>query len=161
MLLLWIAAAVGMFVAVLGGTVVARDLSLQRLVGDLPPEERSLRVDLIGLPVLSRQLHLDAVARRALAQLTDARPIRVAAFRDFWLDGEFVRVGGIDGHRDRIRLVSGRFPTRCDAELCEVLQLGRSGKSELREGGIHLERVGVAELRDPAAFGPAFTRLRQ
>ncbi|MGH3141921.1 MAG: hypothetical protein ACRDO9_02130, partial [Gaiellales bacterium] len=36
LLLLGIAAAAGMLVAVFGGTVIARDLSLQRLVRELP-----------------------------------------------------------------------------------------------------------------------------
>ncbi len=105
LLLTGIAAAVAMFVAVLGGTVVVRELSLQRLVRDLAPGDRSIRVDLVGLPALSEQLHPDAVARRALAELTPTDPIRVAAFRDFWLDGQFVRLGGIDGRRDHVRLL--------------------------------------------------------
>jgi hypothetical protein len=101
------------------------------------------------------------VARQALAELTAAEPIRVAAFATSGSTASSLRLGGIDGHGDLIRLVSGRFPTRCDDEVCEVLQLGRRGKRELREGDIHLVRVGVGELRDPAALGDAFTRLRQ
>jgi FtsX-like permease family len=161
LLLLGIAAAAGMLVAVFGGTVIARDLSLQRLVRDLPEDQRSFRVDLAGLPALSREQRPDDVARRALAELTDAGPIRVVAFRDVWLDGEFIRLGGIDGHRDRIRLVAGRFPSRCDAEVCEVLQVGSGGRRELEESDIHLLRVGSGELRETEAFGTVFTNLRQ
>ncbi len=161
LLLLGIAAAAGMLVAVFGGTVIARDLSLQRLVRELPEDQRSFRVDLAGFPVLSRELRPDAVARRALAELTDAKPIRVVAFRDFLLDGELIRLGGIDGHRDRIRLASGRFPSRCDAEVCEVLQIGSGGRRELDESDIHLLRVGTGELRESEAFGTVFTNLRQ
>jgi hypothetical protein len=54
LLLVGIAVAVGMFVAVLGGTVVVRELSLQRLIRSLPAGDRSTRVDLVGLPALSR-----------------------------------------------------------------------------------------------------------
>ena len=161
LLLLGIAAAAGMLVAVLGGTVIARDLSLQRLVRELPEDQRSFRVDLAGFPAFSRELRPDDVARRALTELTNAKPIRVVAFRDVWLDGEFIRLSGIDGHRDRIHLVSGRFPSRCDAEVCEVLQVGSGGRRELDETGIHLLRVGMGELREPERFGTVFTNLRQ
>ncbi len=161
LLLLGIAAAAGMLVAVLGGTVIARDLSLQRLVRELPEDQRSFRVDLAGFPAFSRELRPDDVARRALTELTNAKPIRVVAFRDVWLDGEFIRLSGIDGHRDRIHLVSGRFPSRCDAEVCEVLQVGSGGRHELDETGIHLLRVGMGELREPERFGTVFTNLRQ
>jgi hypothetical protein len=161
LLLLGIAAAAGMLVAVFGGTLIARDLSLQRLVRELPEDQRSFRVDLAGLPVLSRELRSDDVARRALAELTNAQPIRVVAFRDVWLDGEFIRLGGIDGHRARIRVVSGRFPRRCDAKVCEVLQIGSGGRRELDESDIHLLRVGTGELRVPETFGTVFTNLQQ
>jgi FtsX-like permease family len=161
LLLVGIAVAAGMLVAVLGGTVIARDLSLQRLVRELPADQRSFRVDLAGVPAFSRALRPDDVARRALTELTNAKPIRVVAFRDVWLDGEFIRLSGIDGHGDRIRLVSGRLPSRCDAEVCEVLQVGGGGRRELDETGIHLLRVGMGELRETERFGTVFTNLRQ
>ena len=159
LLLLGIAAAAGMLVAVLGATVIARDLSLQRLVRELPEDQRSFRVDLAGFPAFSRELRPDDVARRA-GPSTNAK-LSVVAFRDVWLDGEFIRLSGIDGHRDRIHLVSGRFPSRCDAEVCEVLQVGSGGRHELDETGIHLLRVGMGELREPERFGTVFTNLRQ
>jgi hypothetical protein len=157
-----IGAAVGMLVGVLGGAVVARDLSLQRSIAELPPSERSFRVDLVGLPAGQDHARLDAEARRALAKLTSAEPLRVVAFRDFYLDGQFVRVAGIDRQPDFVRLLSGRRPRRCDAKLCEVVQIGPRGKPALHEGDIHVVRVGVGELRDPARFGPALSGpLRQ
>ncbi len=67
-------------------------------------------------------------ARRALREVTPAAPIHVIAFRDFWLENELIRLGGIDGHRDELRLVSGRFPSRCDPQVCEVLQIGNRGQ---------------------------------
>jgi hypothetical protein len=161
LLLTGIAVVVAMLVVVLGGTVAARDLSLRRTVDTLPASGRMFRVDLVGLPALAEGLHADAAARRALTALAAGEPVHVVAYRDFWLGGEFVRLGGIDGSPGRIHLISGRFPQRCDDKVCEVLQLGPTGKRELREGGIHLVRVGVGELRDPAMLGPAFTRLRQ
>ena len=135
-----------MLVVVLGATIIARDLSLRRLVRDLPADEQSFRVDVIGLPKLARDERPGVSARRALAQLTPTTPIHVIAFRDFWLDNELIRLGGIDGHRDEIRLVSGRFPSRCDRSVCEVVQIGERGKPRLSEGEIHLRRVGTGEL---------------
>ncbi len=161
LLVLGIAAAAGMLVAVFGGTIIARDLSLQRMVRELPEDQRSFRVDLAGLPALSRELRPDDVARRALSELTSAEPIRVVAFRDVWLDGVFIRLAGIDGHRELIRVVSGRLASRCDAEVCEVLQIGSGGRPELDESDIHLVRVGTGELRDPGRFGTVFTNLRR
>ncbi len=161
LLLAGIAASAAMLVVVLGATVVARDLSLRRLVRDLPADEQSFRVDVVGLPKLARDERPGVSARQALREVTPAAPIHVIAFRDFWLQNELIRLGGIDGHRDELRLVSGRFPSRCDPQVCEVLQIGDRGNPELSQGEIHLRRVGIAELAHPAAFGPAFSKLRR
>jgi hypothetical protein len=161
LLTIGIAAAVAVLVGVLGGTVIARDLSLQRLVAERPTDERSFRVDMVGLPAGQDQAALDAAARRALGELSASDPLRVVAFRDFWLDGQFVRVTGVDQPLAAVRLVSGRLPRRCDVQWCEVLQVGSSGQRTLREAGINFLRVGVGELREPARYGSAFTHLRQ
>ncbi len=153
-----IGAAVAMLVGVLGGSLVARDLSLRSLVTALPRNERSFRVDLNGLP--SQGTH-DAAARAALARLTSARPLRLVAFRDFRLQGELVRFAGLDGLGSFVRVTSGRLPRRCDPRVCEVLQIGGRGLATLREGGISLVRVGEGRLVDPARFGTTFLRLQQ
>jgi hypothetical protein len=159
LLLVGVAAAVGMFVGVLVGAVIARDLSLQQAVAGLPAAERSFRVDLVGLTAIDRRQ--DLAARRALAELESARPTRLVYYRDFWLDGQFVRFAGIDAPGAAVRLVSGRMPRTCEPQACEVLQIGSRGRARLDEGDIHLVRVGVGELHDPASFGPAFTGLRR
>jgi hypothetical protein len=156
-----IAAVAAMLVAVFGGAVIARDLLLQRLARDLPRDEQAYRVDLVGFPALTRRLRPDDVAQRALAELTNERPSRIVAFRDFWLDGQFIRLGAIDEPHGHVRVVTGRMPRRCGPTVCEVLQLGRAGKARLDEGDIHLRRVGVGVLHDPQTFGSAFTGLRR
>src|SRR5262245_4474980 len=147
-----------MLVSVLGGSLVARDLSLRSLVTALPPGERSFRVDLDGLP--SQGTH-DAAARAALARLTSASPVRLVAFRDFRLQGELVRFAGLDRLGSFVRVTSGRLPRRCDPRVCEVLQIGGQGAAALSEGGINLVRVGEGRLADPARFGTTFLRLQQ
>src|SRR5258708_4512964 len=94
LLLAGIGAAVALFVGVLGGSVVARDLSLRSMVAALSPGERSFRVDLVGVPVQGTRAREAAAARTALAKLTRAQPLRLVAFRDFRLAGELVRLGG-------------------------------------------------------------------
>ena len=161
LLLAGIGAAVALFVGVLGGSVVARDLSLRSMVAALSPGERSFRVDLVGAPVQGSRAREAAAARTALAQLTRAQPLRLVAFRDFRLAGELVRLGGIDDLRAFVRVTAGRLPRRCDPRVCEVIQIGGQGKPTLSEGGINLVRVGMGELIDPARFGSTFMRLYQ
>jgi ABC-type antimicrobial peptide transport system permease subunit len=162
LLLIGIALSVAMFVSVLGGSIVARNLSLQKTVAALPPDQRSFRIDFIGLPSQAKTAQLDSAAHDALTQLTHTPPLRLVSFRDFWLDGEFVRLAGIDGGRSVVRLLSGRLPRRCDPAACEVLQIGSTGgRRTLRAGGINLVRVGVGEIVDPSRFGTTFTDLRR
>lgn len=153
--------ATAMLVTVFGVSLIARDRSVQGAIGSLPTEERSFRVDLVGLAVQQPYTRVDHAARAALAPISTAEPRRVTFFRDFWLDREFVRLAGIDSLGAHVTLLSGRLPSRCTPRACEVLQLGRSGRRLLHEGDITLVRVGVAELRDPAAFGLAFQDLSQ
>jgi hypothetical protein len=158
---LGIAAATAMLVGVLGGSLIAQDRVLQRSVEELPAGQRSFRVDLIGLPGERSYAESDRVARRALAPLTPAQPLRVVYFRDSWLDGEFVRLVAADGLANLVRLRSGRLPRTCRPAACEVVQIGEQGRRVLREGGVNLIRVGVGELRDASVYGPAFSALRR
>jgi len=150
-----------MLVGVFGGSLIARERALQLALAQLPPGERTFHVDLVGLPTGQPYTRMDRAASSALSRLSRRRPLRVGFFRDFWLDGEFVRLVGIDRLRDYVRLRSGRFPRSCRPAACEVLQIGEQGRRVLDEGGIHLVRVGTADLRDVTAFGPAFEHLSQ
>jgi hypothetical protein len=158
---LGIAAATAMLVGVFGGSLIAQDRLLQRSVEELPVSQRTFRVDLIGLPGERSYAESDRVARRALAPLTPAQPLRVVYFRDAWLDSEFVRLVAADRLARVVRLQSGRLPRTCSPAACEVVQIGNRGRPVLSEGGINLVRVGIGELRDPAVYGPAFSGLRR
>jgi hypothetical protein len=154
-----IAVAIGMLVAVLGASLVAEDRAVQRSIARLPSSERSFRVDLVGLLGEQSYADSDRVARRALAALSPAKPLRVVYFRDSWLDGEFVRLVAADGLARVVRLRSGRLPRTCRPAACEVVQIGNRGRPVLREGGVNLVRVGIGDLRDVSAYGPAFAGL--
>jgi hypothetical protein len=161
LLLLGVAAAAAMLVGVFGGSVIARERTLQSALAQLPPDERSFNAELVGLPTEQPYARINRAATSVLSAFSGGEPLRVGFFRDFWLDGEFVRLVGIDRLRDYVRLRSGRFPRTCRLDACEVLQIGEQGRRVLDEGGIHLVRVGTADLRDVSAFGPAFEHLSQ
>jgi hypothetical protein len=150
-----------MLVGIFGGSLIARERALQRALAQLPTDERTFHVDLVGLPSEQPYARMNRTATSALSTLSGREPLRVGFFRDFWLDGEFVRFVGIDRLRDHVRLRSGRLPRSCRPDACEVLQIGEQGRRVLDEGGIHLVRVGTADLRDVTAFGPAFQHLSQ
>jgi FtsX-like permease family len=161
LLLVGVAAAAAMLVGVFGGSLIARERALQRALAQLPPAERTFHVDLVGLPSEQPYARMDRAASSALSRLSPRHPLRVGFFRDFWLDGEFIRLVGIDRLRNHVRLRSGRLPRSCRPDACEVLQIGEQGRRVLDEGGIHLVRVGTADLRDATAFGAAFEHLSQ
>jgi len=161
LVLIGVAVATAMLVGVLGASQIARDGVLRQALSDLPSRERSFRVDLVGLSAQQRYTRVDGAARGALATISGADPLRVTFFRDSWVDSEFVRLAGVDDLADHVVLRSGRLPRRCTPRACEVLQIGTTGRRVLHEGQITLIRVGIAGLRDPDAFGPAFQDLRQ
>jgi hypothetical protein len=161
LLVLGVAAVAAMLVGVFGGAVISRELLVQKLVRDLPPGEQAFRAELVGIPVLTREHRPDRAAARALGELSTSKPTKYVAFRDFWVDSQFVRLGAIDGPAREVRLLSGRLPERCDATVCEVLQLGRRGRERLDEDEIHLRRVGIGRLEHRELFGSAFTGLRR
>jgi hypothetical protein len=156
-----IAASAAMLVGVFGGSVIATELALWQAIDELPPADRSFRVDVIGLPSEVGSTTSERSARDALAQLSPDKPLGVTFFREFWLDGQFVRLAALDEPDRFVHVVSGRLPRSCRPEACEVLQIGNRGGPALHEGGINLVRVGIGELRDVAGLGPAFQRLRQ
>jgi hypothetical protein len=156
-----VAAATAALVGVFGGSLIAQNRALQEEVGKLPETQRNFRVDLLGQSVRQAYAQSDRPALEALAEITTGKPLRVAYLRDAWLDGEFVRIAGIDDLAAHVRLLSGRLPRRCEPSACEVLQIGTQGRRVLREGGLNLVRVGIGELSNARAFGTTFQGLRQ
>ena len=148
-----VAATTAMLVGVVGGSLVAQDRTLQRAVAALPDDQRTFRIDSFGLPIGVGYGAVDRQARSALTQLTPRSPYVVASFTSLIVAGELVRLAGVDDLRQVARLVAGRWPRECRPARCEVVQVGRRGRPELSEGGIHLVVVGVASVPDRALFG--------
>lgn len=143
-----------MVVAVVGGTLVAREQALARALATLPESERGFRVDRFGLPLDQGAYEtVDKQARRSLVALGGARTRRVIVFRELRVQGERVEIGAVDDLPEVVALRSGRLPRSCNENVCEVIQIGTGGRVRLHEGAVSLRRVGIARLHDPALFG--------
>ena len=154
LLLFGTAIAFAMLVAVLGGSLVARQQSLERALRTLPESERGFRVDRFGSPLEDPAYRaVDRRARRALSALAGGETRRVIVFRELRIQGERVEIGAADDLAELLALRSGRLPQACTARECEVVQVGSGGSVRLAEGGVRLRRVGIARLRDAALFG--------
>jgi hypothetical protein len=142
--------ATGLLVAVLGGSLIARDRAVQRAVAALPPSERSFRVDNF---LLDRYAPADRAATRALASLSSVPPMRGTILHELRIGGELVQLAALDDLGRLVRLRSGRLPRSCRPERCEVVQIGNAGKPRVQEGDIHLVRVGIGTLPTQTLFG--------
>jgi hypothetical protein len=149
-----VALAFAMAVAVVGGSLVARQQTLRQGLAELPAGARGFRVDRFGIP-LSRRTYRreDRAVRRALGTFAAGQVRRVVFFRQLRIGGQLVEIAAIDGLPEMVRLRSGRLPRTCTPSGCEVVEIGARGPPRLAEGDIRLNRVGVAELRDPNLFG--------
>ena len=113
----------GLLLVAVAGTI-AGDRALQRGVGDLDPVERAFTVS------MSPDLSPTADQLRSFNTEIDGRlqrhgfgpVLRTVEYRALAAgDGRTVRFAGIDDVRQAVRLVDGTWPTRCDAERCEVV----------------------------------------
>ena len=155
-----VAATTTMVVGVLGGSLVARDRAVARSLAALPAADRSFRIDAFGLPAGETYAGADAHARHALARLAARRPLRASFFRELRIDHELTQLAGLDDLSSFVGIRSGRLPASCTPDRCEVLQIGAGGRERLDEGGIHLVRVGIADLPGRALFGSSLGSLR-
>ena len=71
-----VSAAAATLVAILGGSLIARDRAVQRALASLTPAERSFRVDAFGLPDNADYARTDRQVRAALAPLAPGTPLR-------------------------------------------------------------------------------------
>jgi hypothetical protein len=150
-----IAAAGAMLATVLAGTVSAQDGNLQEAVTELPEPVRALRAFSFGAPGQGdTYASLDDAARSALTSVLDRDPVATVLYRESTIGGEFVSLGAVDDLERWIRLRSGRLPSECTAERCEVVQVRGRGRVP-NVPGLRLVRVGSAELRSGVLFGDA------
>src|SRR5512133_3424573 len=158
LVLLGIAAGAALLAAVLAGSLVAQDRSVERATARVPAEDRTVRLVWGGIasgPGTDVD-RLDVVSRRALAPLVPS-PTRAMLFRTSQANGHLFDLGAIDGLSRYVHVRSGRLPQQCVPSHCEVLELGGSGPVP-RLQGLNLEVVGKATLDSPLPFGTLITR---
>src|SRR4051812_11787115 len=153
-----IAAGSALLAAVLAGSLVAQDRSLERATSHVPPQDRTVRLVWGGVAAGagSDPTQLDGIARQALGPIVGAST-RAMLFRTSQANGHLFDLGAIDDLARYVQLRSGRLPRPCTPERCEVLELGGSGPVPPVRG-LALEVVGKAALSSPVPFGTLITR---
>jgi hypothetical protein len=153
-----IAAGAALLAAVLAGSLVAQDRSVERATARVPAADRTVRLVWGGIasgPGTDVD-RLDALSRRALAPLISS-PTRAMLFRTSISNGHLFDLGAIDGLARYVHVRSGRLPRTCATSHCEVLQLGPAGPIPHVQG-LSLDVVGKATLDSPLPFGNLITR---
>src|SRR5919109_5631483 len=153
-----IAAGAALLSAVLAGSLVAQDRSVERATARVPAQDRTVRLiwDGIANGPGTDVPGLDRRARSALAPLVRS-PTRAMLFRTSESNGHLFDLGAIDGLGRYVQVRSGRLPQPCRADHCEVLQLGGAGPVPAIPG-LRLVRVGRATLDSAVPFGTLITR---
>ncbi len=123
-----VAVAVGVagLMLVAAATTIAGDLALQRGVTDIDAVDRAFTAsaapDLV--PDAAELVRLDKAVRSRLNRRGLGTPIRTVEYRSLAAgDGRDLRVAGLDDLQHVARLTVGNWPTRCDAQRCEVVAL--------------------------------------
>ena len=155
LLALGVAAAAGALAVVLGGSLVAQDVSAGRALGALPESKRAVAVTYadLGLPRngVTRE-ELEPLVVRSLAGLAPGEPVRAVQYKLLRIGGVLANLAAVDDVSRWVRLTSGRYPRQCTPERCEVLQLGGEGQIASAPG-LRFVKVGEGELTSPLPFG--------
>jgi FtsX-like permease family len=155
---LGIAAGAALLAAVLAGSLVAQDRSVERATARVPATDRTVRLVWGGIASgTGNDLgELDRTARRVLAPIAP-QPARAMLFRQSIANGHLFDLGAVDGLGRFVHVQSGRLPRTCRPDRCEVLQLGGAGPIPDLEG-LRLVRVGRATLDSAVPLGDLITR---
>jgi hypothetical protein len=151
---LGVAAGAAMVAAVLAGSLIAQDRSVGFATQELPASQQAVRAVWFGVPGQSSESRreLDQRAREALAGITAREATALALFRESTIAGRYVGLGAVDDLARWVDLSSGRLPSRCRPERCEVVRLRGEGLIP-NAPGLRLVEVGKATLRTPVLFG--------
>jgi hypothetical protein len=155
LLALGVAAAAAALAIVLGGSLVAQDVSAGRALAAVPESERAVAITYadLGLPRngITRR-DIEPLVVHTLAGLAPGKPARSLQFKLLRIGGALANLGAVDDMSRWVRLTSGRYPRECTPERCEVLQLGGTGK--IASGpGLRFVKVGEGALSSPLPFG--------
>ena len=150
-----IAAGAAVVVGGRAGAVVAQDRAVAQAVERIPDGSRSVRAVWFGVPGQSdeRQPVLERRARAALKHAVAGDARALVLFRESTIGGTFAGIGGVDGLGTQVTLRSGRLPTECRPERCEVLRLRGAGGRLPEPAGLKLVEVGTAALKSRLLFG--------
>jgi hypothetical protein len=152
---LGVAAAAGALAIVLGGSLVAQDVSAGRALAALPESKRAVAITYadLGLPRngVTRQ-EIEPLVRSTLTGLAPGEPVRALQFKLLRIGGDLTNLAAVDDISRWVRLTSGRYPQECTPTRCEVVQLG--GKGEIASApGLRFVKVGEGVLTSPLSFG--------
>jgi hypothetical protein len=144
-----VAAATAMLLGALGGSLVARDLAVQRALRQLPEAQRSIRISSFGLPPGSTYEATDRKVTAVLRTLTPVAPARVLMYPEIRAGTRLAYLAAASDLPAAVRLVSGRLPGRCAPGHCEVVSIGPApGRF-----GFGLVVVGQGRLASSLPFG--------
>lgn len=124
---------------------ISGDLAIRHELETLPPAQRSVTIVISPerRPNADERTRFDQTVRRQLS-IPGYGPItRVSFFRSLSSPtGAVFRLVGTEHIRSALTLTSGRWPSRCDAERCEVLSVGAASPARSGRG------VGTVDLPD-------------
>jgi hypothetical protein len=152
---LGVAAAAGALAIVLGGSLVAQDVSAGRALDAVPQSKRAVAITYadLGLPRngVTRQ-DIEPLVRRSLADLVSGQPVRAVQFKLLRIGADLTNLAAVDDVSRWVRLTSGRYPQECTPARCEIVQLG--GKGEIASApGLRFVKVGEGVLTSQLPFG--------
>lgn len=113
----------GLMLVAVAGTV-AGDRALQRGIADVDPAERAFTATMSPdlSPTAGELIAFNDEIDNRLQRHGLGATLRTVEYRALAAgDGRTVRFAGIDNLRQVTRLVDGVWPTRCDADRCEVV----------------------------------------
>jgi hypothetical protein len=158
----WVLLAVGVALALAlpvlsaatGRLVAAQTLS--HAIQALPVGERTVIASYGGTADPSAQRHDDQLVRNGLAALS-ARPVGHRMLFGELADatGTTYRLGATDDLAHEVRLTSGRLPTSCAPQRCEVLLTGATTSPALAPA-LGIVVVGTGERTDPLLLPGTF-----
>ncbi len=113
----------GLMLVAVAGTV-AGDRALQRGIADIEPSDRAFTVVMSPdlSPTAADLAELNAKIDGRMHQRGFGPTLRTVEYRSLAAgDGRSVRFAGIDDLQQVTKLIDGAWPTRCDAQRCEVI----------------------------------------
>ena len=129
--------------------------ALEHGLAGLPAGQSSLTVSDNGFLSATELVAADAIVRNQLGKLSEAAPLRQMVFRRLSNGkGAQLTLGAADNLARVVRLVSGRLPTSCTPQRCEVVQVGAGATPDTAQLGVVV--VGRVERVNPLLLSGTF-----